>query len=101
MYLRVDSSTRGWNDQDAQHTAAELYGSRTTGSHVMVSIFLDEKIGAQGKNPVHGIIDDGERFWDIFNVEGPHNTAGTSVLLSISNAAVETTIVGDQNSNQK
>ena len=72
--------------------------SRT--SHVMVSIFLDEQIGAQEKNCVHGIIDDDERFCGTFTVERPHNTAGTSVLLSIADAAVETTIVCNQNSVQ-
>ena len=80
----------------------ETHSSRASQtSHVMVSIFLDEQIGAQEKNPVHGIIDDDERFWNNFTDEGPHNTAGTSVLLSIANAAVEMTIVGDQNSDQK
>ena len=67
----------------------------------MVSTFLDEQISAQEKNPDHWIIDDDERFWDNFTVEGPHNTAETSVLLSIANASIETTIVVDQNSDQK
>ena len=75
--------------------------NQTTGSRVEMSISLDDQIGAQEKNPVHWIIDDDERFWDNFTVEGPHNTAGTSVLLSIANAAVETTIACDQNSDQK
>ena len=66
-----------------------------------MSIFLDDEIGAQEKNSVHGIINDDERFWDIFNVERPHNTAGTSMLVSTADAEVETTIVGDQNSDQK
>ena len=69
-------------------------------SRVKMSIFLDDEIGAQGKNSVHGIIDDDERFWDIFHVERPHNTAGTSMLVSIADAAVETTIACDPNSVQ-
>ena len=70
-------------------------------SRVKMSIFLDDEIGAQEKNSVHGIINDDERFWDIFNVERPHNTAGTFMLVSTADAAVETTIACDQNSDQK
>ena len=70
-------------------------------SRVKMSIYLDDEIGAQGKKSVHGIIDDDERFWDIFNVERPHNTAGTFMLVSTAGAAVETTIACNQNSDQK
>jgi hypothetical protein len=66
----------------------------------MVSIFLDEQIGAQEKNPVHWKLDDDEWFCDVFTAERPHNTTGTSVLLSIADAAVETTIVCDRKSAQ-
>ena len=69
-------------------------------SRVKMPIFLDDQIGGQGKNPVHCIIDDDERFWDMFTVERPHNTAWTSMLVSTADAAVETTIVCNPNSVQ-
>ena len=72
--------------------------NQTTGSRVEMSISLDDQIGAQEKNPVHWIIDDDERFWDIFTVEWPHNTAWTSMLVSTVDTAVETTIAYDPNS---
>jgi hypothetical protein len=46
-------------------------------------------------------LDDDEWFCDVFTVEQPHNTGGTSIHVSIAEAAVETTIVFDQNSVQK
>ena len=66
-----------------------------------MSIFLDDQIGAQGKNPVHWKHDDDEWFYDVFTVERPHNTMWASMLVSSVDAAVKTTITCDQNSVQK